>query len=353
MSYKNGWAAINMEFSDKVPRTEYSAGFHWDLIKTVTGIDTSIESNRQAARREFLKRWDYSMDWSIMVHNSFLEEKGGRTTKMGHAVYQADGSDYSEKVTQAFSTPEEAITLDPCKEFGEFDQQDLIRRFEQHYKNKCEVNGSDMVNMSGVYITMFSGLIEIYGFEMLLLTMGMYPQEFAKVVEGYYQWVRQFFDAYAKTDIPVMMVHDDLCWTEGPVTHPAWYRKHIFPYIKKMIQPVKEAGKKIIFTSDGTIDAFFDDFVDLGADMLVMEPTSDIRAFALKYGDRCGFVGGIDCRTLIYSSYEQIEQEMKSIMEFGKRYPGFMLAVGNHIPPDVPVDKCLFYNEMYEKYARR
>ena len=75
MSYKNGWAAINMEFSDKVPRTEYSAGFHWDLIKTVTGIDTSIESNRQAARREFLKRWDYSMDWSIMVHNSFLEEK--------------------------------------------------------------------------------------------------------------------------------------------------------------------------------------------------------------------------------------------------------------------------------------
>ena len=38
MSYIDGMAAIHLEMPDKVPRTEYSADFHWELIQTVTGI---------------------------------------------------------------------------------------------------------------------------------------------------------------------------------------------------------------------------------------------------------------------------------------------------------------------------
>ena len=38
MSYQNGWATINLEMTDHVPRTEYSAHRHWELIRTVTGI---------------------------------------------------------------------------------------------------------------------------------------------------------------------------------------------------------------------------------------------------------------------------------------------------------------------------
>ncbi len=38
MSYENGMAAINLEMSYIVPRTEYSAAeFHIDLIKAVLG----------------------------------------------------------------------------------------------------------------------------------------------------------------------------------------------------------------------------------------------------------------------------------------------------------------------------
>ena len=34
MSYVDGWSAINLEMPDRVPRTEYSADMHWDLIKS-------------------------------------------------------------------------------------------------------------------------------------------------------------------------------------------------------------------------------------------------------------------------------------------------------------------------------
>ena len=29
------------------------------------------------------------------------------------------------------------------------------------------------------------------------------------------------------------------------------------------------------------------------------------------------------------------------------------VAVGNHIPPNTPVDNCLYYNEVYEELSRQ
>jgi uroporphyrinogen-III decarboxylase len=149
------------------------------------------------------------------------------------------------------------------------------------------------------------------------------------------------------------MCHDDICWTSGPFTNPEWYRKNIFPKYKKLWEPIKAAGKKIIFTSDGTYTEFFDDIVDCGADMLVMEPTSDMGLFAEKYGDRCGFVGNADCRVLQLGTKEDIYREVKRCMDIGKKYPGFIMAVGNHIPPNIPVDNALYYNEFYEQMSVR
>ncbi len=352
MSRNDGWKALNMEFSGRIPRTEYSAHSHWALAKKVTGINTDIEDNRQKASREFVKKWDYSFMWNVLVGRLYLEKNGGRITRMGHAVYAEGGTDYNDEITNPFEDIEDAFSLDPCKEYGEFDKMELVKDFENNYKNRCEMWG-DTLCMSGVYITMISGLIEIFGWDTLLLAMGMDQDRFAKVVDGYYHWVKQFFDAYAETDIPVMMIHDDMVWTSGPFASPDWYRKHIFPKFKKLWAPVKEAGKKIIFTSDGTYTEFFDDIVDCGADMLVMEPTSDMELFAKKYGKTHGFVGNADCRILLDGSKDDIRKEVERCVNIGRNCPGFIMAVGNHIPANTPVDNALWYNEAFEKLRDR
>ena len=91
----------------------------------------------------------------------------------------------------------------------------------------------------------------------------------------------------------------------------------------------------------------------MNVDSVVMEPCCDMERFAATYGDRVGFVGGVDCRTLTYGSYDEIRFEVERAMGWGRRYPGFMLAVGNHLPADVPVERALYYNELYEKLAYR
>lgn len=352
MSYESGWKAINLEFTDRVPRTEYSADFHWTLVQAVTGIDTSIESNREKARREFIKKWDYAFLWMTPVSTQIIYDSG-KATKMGHAVYAANGSDFDATMYCPFKTIEEVYDFDPYEEYGEKNINDLIRKLNLTYHDSKKYWGDVTLVMGGVYPTLFSGLIAMFGWEMLLLAIGADPKRFDKVIESYYRWIKQYFDAYAKTDIKVFMSHDDLCWSSGPVAHPEWYRKSIFPYYKKLWDPLLFAGKKIIFTSDGKYDMFFDDIVKAGAHMLVMEPCCDMKSFADKYGKTHGFVGNADTRILLYGTKEDIYKEVKRCMDIGKKYPGFIMAVGNHIPPNTPVDNALYYNEAYIELSKR
>ena len=99
-------------------------------------------------------------------------------------------------------------------------------------------------------------------------------KEFDKVMQSYYEWVKQFYDAFAKSSVPVLMMHDDITWTSGKFASREWYDRNVLPYLKKLLEPCKRAGKKILFTSDGDYGEFTDAIVDSGADMLFFEPGS-------------------------------------------------------------------------------
>ena len=44
MSYTDGMAAIHLEMPARIPRTEYSADSHWELVSAVTGLAVSQAS---------------------------------------------------------------------------------------------------------------------------------------------------------------------------------------------------------------------------------------------------------------------------------------------------------------------
>ncbi|MCD6407665.1 hypothetical protein J7L87_01270 [bacterium] len=349
MSYESGWKAINLEFTDRVPRTEYSVHvYHTEVIKKVTGIDP--EKEKEKAMKEFVRKWDYAFLWMTPGGYKFDENK---VTKMGHAVYSSDGSDFNQKIICPYKTVEDVYKFDACKEFEERNQKELVDELNQIYHNLRNCWGDITLTMGGIYHTLFSGLIEIFGWEMLLIALGTDHQKFGRVIEGYFHWIKQYYEAWAKTDCEVFMAHDDICWTSGPVTHPEWYRKYIFPYYKKLWEPLLSSGKKLIFTSDGDYTVFFDDIVECGAHMLVMEPCCDMKLFAEKYGKTHGFVGNADCRVLLSGTKEDIYREVKRCMDIGKKYPGFIMAVGNHIPANTPTENVLYYNEVYLHLSKR
>ena len=351
MSFQDGWSAMHLDMPPRVPRTEYSITGHWEVLKAVTGIDVTKDSpaDRQwQAAREFMRKWNFDFSWSIVVGNQYF---GRWQTNMGHAEYAAGGVDRNDNITCPFTDPEQVLNFDPEKEFGPIDKAALTKAYSENWKSQRD--NLDQVPTTGVYTTMLSGLIAIFGWDMLLLAAGTDQKRFGDLADRYGRWAQQFFDALAAADAPTLMVHDDMVWTSGPFIHPDWYRQYVFPNMKRYFAPLREAGKIIAFTSDGNYTQFVDDLVDAGVHGFVMEPTTDMAYIASKYGRTHFFIGNADTRILLSGTRKQIKAEVERCMAIGKSCPGFFLAVGNHIPANTPVDACLYYNECYEKLARR
>jgi len=352
MSYKDGMSALNLEMSKRVPRTEYSVHCHWELVKKVTGIDVDNSKSQeihQKAISAFLKAWNFDIFWATYIHAGIF---GELRTKMGHAEYATGGVDYSPEVSCPFKSPEEVLDFDPWQAYGKIDKAKIAKEFENH-NNSQKLLYPDTVTMTGIYDTCISGLIDIFGFEMMLLGAGTDIARFGEMTNRYCSWIQQYFDALAQADVPVVMVHDDIVWTSGPFLPPDWFRKYVFPNYKKFMEPLKSSGKKILFTSDGDYTAFLDDVVSCGADGVVMEPSTDMKYFAEKYGKTHSFVGNADTRVLLYGTKEEIRSEVQRCMDIGKKCPGFIMAVGNHIPSNTPIENALYYNEVYEELSKR
>ncbi|OQA43079.1 MAG: methylcobalamin:coenzyme M methyltransferase [Chloroflexi bacterium ADurb.Bin325] len=352
MSYKDGWAAIQLQKPARIPRTEYSVESHWELLQAVTGLPVSVDSPatlKERASLAFMAAWNYDFIWSTLISR---DDFGEVYTDMGHAEYAAGGVDRSDTIFSPFKTVDEVLDFDPWEQLGSRDLGELTRRFEAHYARNC-ARIPDAVNMTGIYVTLISGLIYLFGWDWLLLALGTDPERFGKLCDRYAGWVQQYFDALAAARVPVVMIHDDIVWSAGPFMRPAWYRKFVFPHYRRYFAPLLESGKRIMFCSDGNFTQFVDDIAAAGAHGFVFEPLTDLAYVAGKYGQTHVIVGNADTRALLMGPKEAIRAEVERCMSIGRDCPGFFLAVGNHIPANTPVENCLYYNEVYEELSRR
>jgi hypothetical protein len=351
MSYKDGMAALCMEAPDRVPHTEYSLHMHLDVARKIAGIDASPSSPagiKLQVKQAILKYFNYD----LMATQIGAEIFGDKRTDMGHAVYQAGGTDFHIEGKALYDNAADALRWDPWELYGEVNEKEAIARFDKQYDTMV-AEYSDQVNTTGIYDTLVSGLIDVFGWDILLSMAGDDPEGFEAVANRYADWMLQYFRALAKSKAPVVRVHDDMVWDSGAFLNPSWYRKFIFPNYKRLLAPLQEANKKIVYTCDGNFTQFIDDVAALGVDTIQMEPTTDMAYVAEKYGKTLSFMGNADTRILLLGTKDDIRREVKRCMDIGKKYPGFFMAVGNHIPPNTPVDNVLYYYDAYVEMGKR
>jgi len=329
VSYRIGLDTIHLRPGPRLAHTEYCSN------------DRLREALRKTTGMPLEDAWETDLLWSTNDGPVPWAERG-RVTDMGHAEFLEGGVDKRAAQPSPFTDPEQVLAFDAVQEYGLPEFDGLVSYYERHYRESQRAN-PNQVFTGGYYKTIVSGAIDAFGWEMLLMAAAD-QDGFERVLDSIFRLSMHHFKAWAKTSVEVFICHDDMVWTEGPFIDPAFYRRVIFPRYKELWHGLRQAGKKVLYCSDGNWTMFLDDIADAGADGFIFEPLVSLDEVAARYGHTHAIIGSkVDCRTLTFGSTAEIQAEIDATLELAFACPGFMFAVGNHIPSNVPVENALFY----------
>jgi hypothetical protein len=295
-----------------------------------------------AGRRELYDRWRMDLLWKTHdgLHRDW--DARGRTTDMGHAEYARGGTDKRALLESPFRSPEEVWAFDPVAEYG-LPRREAQAQAYQGMAESARRDFPDQLTTGGYYRTIVSGAIAAFGWEMLLLAASD-PSRLERVFDRFFEYTLFHMEAWARTTVEVVIQHDDFVWASGPFMHPDFYRSAIIPRYAELWRPLHSAGKKVLFCSDGDYTVFAEDLARAGADGFIFEPAVDFGWMAERFGSSHCLVGSfVDCRDLTLDHGQTVASAIDRTFAALAQCRGALLAVGNHLPPNIPPDALESY----------
>jgi len=340
---------IHLRPGERWGHTEYSMEYHTEYISRLTGLSPDDPKNLP----RFWELWEYDFQWNCDdgLYGDWAER--GRVTDMGHAEYTADGADRRLPAECPFHDVDDVWAFDAVAEYGLPDFDEQAAEYQQSL-DAIRAGKPDRLIPGGYYKSIISGAIQTFGWDMLLMGASD-PVRMEKVFDSFFRFTKFHMEAWAKTDAEVIIQHDDFVWTGGAFMHPDIYRNVLIPRYAELWKPLHRAGKKVMFCSDGTYTEFAEDIVAAGADALVFEPSNDFGFLAERLGDSTCLVGScVDCRDMTFRSWATVKASVDRTLELARTCKGLILAVGNHIPANVPDEMCDRYIEyLRSRWQRR
>jgi uroporphyrinogen-III decarboxylase len=170
------------------------------------------------------------------------------------------------------------------------------------------------------------------------------PGKMEKVFDSFFQRTLFHMKAWAETSAEAVIQHDDFVWTSGAFMNPEIYRKVIIPRYAELFKPIHVAGKKLLFCSDGNFTEFAQDVAEAGADGFIFEPFMDFGYMVDNFGQTHCLIGSfMDCRDLTFGKWETVRDSIDRTFDRLEDCKGAIVAVGNHLPSNIP-------DEMLDKY---
>ena len=73
-----------------------------------------------------------------------------------------------------------------------------------------------------------------------------------------------------------------------------------------------------------------------------------------RYGQSHCLIGSdVDARTLTFGTQAEIAAQIDSSLALAQRCRGFIFAVGNHLPANIPLDNAIFYMDYLRQRWQR
>jgi hypothetical protein len=187
-----------------------------------------------------------------------------------------------------------------------------------------------------------------FGYTAFLLACALYPEAVGKIWWAKSMCSRErariLVRLYEEYDlVPLMFCGEDLCNNKGPMVSPAMLRKHYLPTVKMIIQPLVDAGVRLIHHCDGDVRPLVADFIEIGFSgfqgfqyELGVDPY-ELRKLRSGRGEEPLFFAGLSVsRTLPFGTLQDIRDEVDYFLDFSDGGKGLFLITSNVTGVEVP-----------------
>ena len=168
-----------------------------------------------------------------------------------------------------------------------------------------------------------------------------YPEEIShfmgRVIDHSNDIVRRSLAAGAD----LVFTGDDFGYNNRPLISMNMWREFTFPQLKRQVDLSHELGAPVMLHSCGYQMCFLEDYIKLGIDLLQsFQPMAgnNFQEAYPKYGDKFGFVTGVDTQRGEMMNPEELQEEIISNYRLGKTRPRFILGMTHEIQYTMPDD---------------
>lgn len=178
-----------------------------------------------------------------------------------------------------------------------------------------------------------------------------------KLFDDYGSFTFELVNILAENDAKMVLLLDDYGYKNGLFMRPIFYRKYIFPWLKRICDSAHKLNCKIMLHSDGDLLEIFEDIVNCGVDAInPIEPTTanpDYNIFKLneKYGNQISFAGNLSPMMLATGSISEIEHYSKKLIKEIAPGGGYIFSSGHSINPAITVDRFEAMQNIRRQYG--
>jgi hypothetical protein len=184
------------------------------------------------------------------------------------------------------------------------------------------------------YGTLVTRAVIEFGWEPFLMAAAINPKQLGRLLDRFGAASAAVAKGWTQVEgAELISVHDDIAATRGPILHPDWYREYVFPWYRHIFALIHDAGRKVLYVSDGNYLPVLDDILDAGPDGLYIESTSMKPVEVMRRAGRDKlFLIKTDSRNIDFGTPEDIRQELMELRQLHEEFPGMMIYRGGGNP---------------------
>jgi hypothetical protein len=192
-----------------------------------------------------------------------------------------------------------------------------------------------------------------FGYTAFWMACAEYPEAVGKI-----WWVRSLqsrerakilVEIYKEFDlVPLMFCGEDLCNNSGPMVSPRFLRKYYLPTVKMIIEPLVDAGIRLIHHCDGDVRPLLNDYLEIGFSGLQgFQYELGINLYELRNihswnGEPLLFFTGLSVsRTLPFGTLEDVRAEIDYFYASLQGGQGMFLFTSNVTGVEVPYENIV------------